>query len=141
MPALLEIPMPEATTRLLPPDATTRAFRFGPCTVLAGRELGRWHMSIAHPRRLPSYDDIKDARAALERIGALDPDAAMAMPFPPRKWWLSVHQYALHLWQIDDPTMVDLWREEGLAARASNQHLDRRGTTIGMGFADEETEL
>lgn len=65
------------------------------CVAFAGVEGGRWHVSVSHPRRVPSWDDMRTAR---ERM---TPDrVTMAFILPPRAEYVNVHERCLHLWQI-----------------------------------------
>lgn len=70
------------------------AFMFGECSVIVGLEAG-WHLSIAHPKRNPTYDEIKEARYKF-----LPDDVHMAMIFPPRREFINVHSHCFHLWEI-----------------------------------------
>jgi len=96
---------------------TTRWFKIGPCTVAAGQEFlagePRYHMSIAHPRRLPTWDEIKQAKEAMHRHGALAAERTYVMPFPPRSAWLSVHPYCFHLWELLNSEIAADWTTEG----------------------------
>jgi len=53
------------------------------------------HLSIAHPERLPTYEELKGARYAF-----LDPDKTFGQLFVPKKFWVNKHPYCLHLWEI-----------------------------------------
>ena len=76
----------------LPPG--TRRFSGGDCTVLLTREP-RWHLSISHPDRYPSWDEIHSARYELV------PDAVtMAMLFPPKAEYVNMHGRCFHLHEI-----------------------------------------
>ena len=66
------------------------------CLALVGREDGKWHVSVSHPKREPSWDEM---RAARERF---TPDeVTMAMILPPRAEYVNVHETCLHLWQVE----------------------------------------
>jgi len=99
---------------------STRWFRVGPCSVAAGREFlagePRYHMSVAHPRRLPTWDEIKEAKQAMHTLGVLESDRTYVMPFPPRRSWLSVHPYCFHLWELLNSEIAADWAREGEAA-------------------------
>lgn len=96
-----------------PADRRPRAFVFGHCTILVGREPVpnngglRWHLSIAHPFRLPTWSEIKQARAEL-----LPVDLHFCQPMPPAKYWINAHEYCLHLWEIKDPDLTAQWEAE-----------------------------
>ena len=62
----------------------------------AGIEGGRWHVSVSHPRRVPSWDDMRTARELMT------PDhVTMAFILPPRAQYVNVAERCLHLWQIE----------------------------------------
>lgn len=55
----------------------------------------RWHLSIAHNRRYPTWDEIRDIRYALV------PDEVMvAMFLPPRREYVNQHPYCFHLFEV-----------------------------------------
>jgi hypothetical protein len=104
----VEVPAP---TNWLP--GTHRAYTSrGGCGVIVSREpakaapagiwlppaeLELWHLSISHPDRYPSWDEIADVRYAL-----VPDDVTMALLLPPRGEYVNAHEYCFHLWQIDD---------------------------------------
>lgn len=60
-------------------------------------ELLLWHISIAHPDRYPSWDEIAEARYKF-----CPTDITMAMLLPPPGEYVNEHPHCFHLWQIDD---------------------------------------
>jgi hypothetical protein len=90
-----------------------RAYRTASgCTVLLSREpvsaaperiwLPRgetlvWHLSVAHKHRLPGWTEIADVRYEL-----VPDDVTMALLLPPRDEYLNIHEFTLHLWQIEN---------------------------------------
>jgi hypothetical protein len=62
-------------------------------TVLVTRTLScGWHLSLAHPSRLPTWEEARDARYQLI------PDAAtMALLLPPRAEYVNVHEFCLQM--------------------------------------------
>jgi hypothetical protein len=87
----------------------------GHLTVMVGREpflrgvLMGWHLSISHrsntivstmgrpaPGRLPTYDEIKEARYRFVPDGLY-----MAMILPPKDEFVNVHPTTMHLYRID----------------------------------------
>ncbi len=77
---------------------TLRAFLMGECSVFLAREEGCWHVSIAHPDRYPTWDEIKEVRYAM-----MPGDITVAMLLPPKEVYVNVHENCFHLWEIDDP--------------------------------------
>lgn len=55
-----------------------------------------WHLSISHPDRYPSWDEICDARYSL-----LPDDVTMAQVLPPRRQYVNLHPNCFHLWEIE----------------------------------------
>lgn len=56
-----------------------------------------WHLSIAHKRRYPTWDEIADVRYEL-----CPKDICMAMLLPPPEDYVNYNDYCFHLWQIED---------------------------------------
>lgn len=92
----IEIPIPPHIQAILEPGA--RAFRLGECLVFVGHSPDGWHLSISHPRRYPTWDEIKAARYLLTPH-----NVTMAMILPPPEEYVNIHENCFHLWQIEDP--------------------------------------
>ena len=75
----------------------------GSLRVLVGQERpgGRgtpmlWHLSISHATRLPTWDEIHDARYKF------CPDQArMAMFLPPKAEYVNLHPTTMHLYEVE----------------------------------------
>lgn len=52
----------------------------------------QWHLSIAHPSRYPTWDEIAQARYDL-----VPDDVTMVMLLPPRREYVNVHKNCFHL--------------------------------------------
>jgi hypothetical protein len=91
-----ELPIPPDVARLVEPG--TRRFRYRECTVLVSRDphLGKWHLSISHVERDPTWDEIAGARYAL-----IPDEAYMVQVLPPRAEYLNLHEHCFHLWEVD----------------------------------------
>ncbi len=74
-----------------------KAFKFGDCVVIVAREKGRWHMSISCKDRLPSWEEVRDARYKLTPH-----DATMIMVLPRPEQYVNMHPYCFHLWETTD---------------------------------------
>lgn len=61
-------------------------------------ETGRFHLSVSLTHRLPTYDELKDARYAL-----VPHDKWMVQVFPPPSEFINIHPYVLHLWELPQP--------------------------------------
>jgi hypothetical protein len=80
-----------------------RIFRKGDLTAMVGREpCGgnesdvRWHVSISHPERVPSWQELVEAAHSCR------PGICFSIGVPPRSWWMNVHPHVLHLWETRD---------------------------------------
>lgn len=82
------------------PEAT-EAYHLGPLFVLKGFEEGRWHGSVSTPDRLPTWEEMKEVRRRL-----LPPDVFLCVLVPPEKYWMNIHNYCLHLWEIRDEVLL-----------------------------------
>lgn len=73
-------------------------FQLEECSVILAHEpLGpageyRWHLSIAHPYRYPTWDEIAEARYQL-----LDDNLLMVMVLPPSDQYVNAHPNCFHL--------------------------------------------
>jgi hypothetical protein len=65
------------------------------CHIIVSREQGRWHMSISHNERYPSWDEIHEARYEL-----LPEERTFAMILPPKSEYVNLHHNCFHLWEI-----------------------------------------
>lgn len=82
-----------------------RVYDLDECAIIVAREpIGpdrslRWHLSISHPSRYPTWDEIKVARYALT-----PPEITMAMILPPPDEYVNVEAQdnVFHLHEIDD---------------------------------------
>lgn len=90
MKRLIEIPSPVPGARAY---AMGRHLR-----VIVGIEFGRWHLSISHPKRYPTWDEIKEARYKL-----MPENITVAMLLPPPREYVNIHENCFHLWEIEDP--------------------------------------
>lgn len=71
------------------------SYKFGECTVGVSKDNDKWHLSIAHPTRLPTYDELKEARYKF-----LPDNCHMAQIFPPKAEFVNLHPFCLHLYEI-----------------------------------------
>lgn len=71
-------------------------------TIICGKEpCGpqgqlRWHISVAHNKRYPTWDEIRDARYEL-----IPAEVMVAMFLPPPSEYVNVHQYCFHLFEVE----------------------------------------
>jgi hypothetical protein len=79
------------------------AYTFGECVVIAtldptverGLDRARWHLSISHKSRYPTWDEIRDARYKF-----LPLNITIAMILPPPSEYVNVHPNCFHLHEI-----------------------------------------
>lgn len=91
----IPFPIPK---QFLPDDSYNhKAWMMGQCSVLYSFDGGRHHMSIAHPSRYPTWDEIKEARYTF-----LPDYCYMAMILPPEQYYINVHKNAFHLWEVKE---------------------------------------
>lgn len=88
--------VPFVAREIASPVPGCRAWRLGACAVFAGVEMGKWHLSISHRSRYPTWDEIKEARYRF-----IPDNVTMAMILPPRGEYVNVHPNCFHLHEID----------------------------------------
>lgn len=75
----------------------TYVSRFEGLTTIVAWEVGLgWHLSISHPERYPTWNEIRDARYDL-----LPDEVTMGMLLPPRAEYVNLHPNCFHLHQIE----------------------------------------
>lgn len=111
-----EFQLPEAVVSMVAPG--TRAFKRGPIGVLLSQEPRRadalgammltpaieglvrerlfYHLSISHPHRWPTWEEILEARETLLPLGL-----TFAQILPPASEYVNIHPNCFHLWEID----------------------------------------
>lgn len=88
---------------------TAERWTLADCLVMIAREPlatdgYRWHLSISHPSRYPSWDEIKAVVFGLPQLSGV----TMAQVLSPDDGsvWVNVHDNCFHLYEIHDPTLV-----------------------------------
>jgi hypothetical protein len=62
--------------------------------VIANREHGEWHISVSHPDRYPSWDELRDV------AWALHPERQFKVIVPPvGQPYTNAHYFCLHLYE------------------------------------------
>lgn len=97
LPLAEQPPLPIHARLLTAENSYVRFYTLGDCTVLVTREFGRYHLSIAHPKRYPAWEEISEAwyrvvPGAAERVGALI--------LPPLSRYLNVHEFCMQVHEI-----------------------------------------
>lgn len=98
LPAIVERPLSRweraaVKQGLLEPG--TKGYFMGACTITVGSSHVGHHLSIAHPKRYPTWDEMAKARYEL-----LPSDLTFGMAFPPSEDYVNVHNNCFHLWEI-----------------------------------------
>ena len=81
---------------ILPGGLKARVALMGECSVLVSEEPEGLHLSISHPKRDPTYYEIKEAR-----YGFCPDNVHMAMIFPPLFEFVNLDTHCFHLFQVD----------------------------------------
>lgn len=88
-----EVPIPPDVRSLLEPGS--RAFRVGGASAIVSQQRAGWHLSVSRPDRLPTWEEIRDARYAL-----VPDEATMALLLPPRSEYVNLHEFCMQLYEI-----------------------------------------
>ena len=85
-------------------EPNLRCFVKGPLTVLVGShpQTGRWHASVNHPSRYPTWAEIKEVRYTF----GFGDDIWMGLMLPPQEHYINVAPNCFHLYEIDRPLEV-----------------------------------
>jgi hypothetical protein len=97
------------------------AYRLGECTIYLSREDWadareaerdfRWRLTIGHPQRPPTMEEISEARKLLPA------DVTVAIPFPHRAYWLERPAHAIDLVEVKDTNLIEQLEFEGVNRR------------------------
>lgn len=94
----VENPMTPVSQHFCSPE--TKRFKSGNLNVLVSQEPDGMHLSISHPHRYPSWDEIKSARYDL-----LPSEKTFAMILPPPGDYVNIHENCFHLYELkENPT-------------------------------------
>lgn len=106
LPDAVPIPLPEAARRIYP---HIHAFQCGPYRCLVSRDAGRWHLSVSHAHRLPTWEELDAARRKF-----LSDDLWMVQVSPPSKHYVNLHPNVLHLWELRDEELKEICSEPAI---------------------------
>lgn len=83
-----------ATAPVFMPGA--RRWSMGEISIILTENDGNGlHLSLAHPRRLPTWDEVKRVRYEL-----LPANRTFAMLLPPREQYVNAHEFCFHLVEV-----------------------------------------
>ncbi len=60
-------------------------------------DAGLWHLSVSHPKRYPTWDELKALRYAL-----LPNNRTFGILFPPAEQYVNFHQNCFHLHELPE---------------------------------------
>lgn len=66
-------------------------------TVILTKDADLWHLSIAHPKRYPTWDEIYEARYHF-----IPDNVYMMMGLPPKSVYVNRHPNCFHLWEAQE---------------------------------------
>lgn len=84
------------------------SYYIGECSVMVSRDPvgpngeGRWHLSIAHPSRYPTWDEIKAARYTAPELTDVPLMAQLLPLIEDDAEWVNAHDSAFHLHEITE---------------------------------------
>lgn len=90
------------------------AYVLGQCSVLVAREpvaqdgSYRWHLSIAHEDRYPTWDEIKTARYGIPELADVRLMVQLLPAMVDGMHWTNAHENCFHLYEIDADA-YNLW--------------------------------
>lgn len=108
-----------------------KVYEMDACTVMVGwtNHLG-WHLSIDHPSRYPTWDEIAHARYKL-----LPDKVEMGLPLPPSARYVNESQNCFHLWESpvrgrpyipstkpEDYDQVTSWKKDMIAEQIPEEY-------------------
>ena len=83
-------------------------WHMGECSIICSREryrgTQRWHVSIAHPSRYPTWDEIKSVVYGIPKLELpAGRTFAQLLGNPAADKWVDAHENCFHLYEVDDP--------------------------------------
>jgi hypothetical protein len=79
------------------------AYAWGMVTAIVSRDAGYWHVSVAHPRRYPTWDEIYTAWYDLVPGAGSEFEGAIILPR--RSEYVNAHRNCFHVHQLKDSEM------------------------------------
>jgi hypothetical protein len=80
-------------------QGASRFFKMGKVKIILSRYEHGWHMSISHPERYPTWDEIAKARYEL-----IPNEVTMAMILPPQEEFVNIHNFCFQLMEVEAGT-------------------------------------
>lgn len=95
---ITEVELPENIKALIEPGS--RAYRMSGCSIFVSQQAVGWHLSIAHRSRMPTWEEVRDARYEL-----IPDEVTMAMLLPPKAEYVNAHEFCLQLYEVPSEYM------------------------------------
>lgn len=96
---MLRLPVLEEMVRKVP---DVQRVQMDDCVVTVGTDQGRWHLQLEHPTRLPSWDEVADARDLFHPPVRPGMVVHVAVVLPPKGTPI---EEGVHLWAVgESPT-------------------------------------
>lgn len=71
------------------------------CIVIYSVENGREHVSVAHPKRYPNWNELTFVRYKI-----MKKDVRVAQILPPRDEYINAHENCFHLWEMNEDELI-----------------------------------
>ena len=86
-------------------------YMMGQCSVIVAKEPNEsgdylWHLSVAHPTRYPTWDEIKTARYTLPELVDVPLMAQLLPLVESDDEWVNVHHNCFHLHEVVEAAQV-----------------------------------
>jgi hypothetical protein len=107
----------------IPEHCETFVHRLRMLSAIRSQDEGRWHLSVAHVSRIPTWEGLGHARDHL-----IPADVWMMVPHPPRRYWLNLNRRVLHLWEFRDDLLIEQFKFEGEMAQRARVGTPDSGT-------------
>jgi hypothetical protein len=80
-----------------------KCYYVGECSVIVTREFGRWHISISHWKRYPSWEEVSYAWYQL--VPGAGESVEGVMILPKISQYVNLNRYCLHVFELDKAWM------------------------------------
>lgn len=81
------------------------AEKMGNVAVIKTIDAGREHISLSKSHQLPSWNEVKKVREKY-----CDPKKFYVMVLPPKEYYVDVHPYCFHLWEVLAEEEIEIWK-------------------------------
>lgn len=99
LPLVEVLPTPQMAAAMVNANNSyLRVYLLGECSVIVTKEFDSFHLSVAHPRRLPTWAEVSQARYRL-----LPGDRSYAMILPPVEQYINIHSHCFQLVEVVQP--------------------------------------